>query len=377
MLLYRSFREASRAAPGFDAEALTVRLSLPRGRYGDIGAITSFYRDLESRVAALPGVEAVSAVNHVPLNGALANADYRTPDMPAGSDARLPTADYRTATPRYFQAMGIPLIAGRAFRDEDDADAPMVAIISRTLARRSYPGRDPIGERILVNDTPERFRPLEIVGVAGDLKHEGVEAEPSPHLFVPYAQTPPQVLVWLAATQFLVVRASVDPLSLEPAIRRALREVDPDVAASQVKTTGAYLEASLAPRRFSLTLIGLFAALAAVMAATGLHVVVSTSVAQRTREMAVRMALGARPAQIRAQVLLQGTALAAAGLAAGVAVSLACGRLVQGMLFGVSAADPGAHAAVAALLAGVVLAACDAPARRAARVPPVESLRAE
>jgi len=377
MLLYRSFGEASRVAPGFDAEALTVRLSLPRGRYGDIGKMTSFYRELHSRVAALPGVTLVAAVNHVPLNGALATADYRTADMQAGSDSRLPTANYRMVTPHYFRAMGIPLVAGRAFRDEDDADAPSVAIISRTLAHRSYQGRDPVGERILVNDTPEGFRPLEIVGVAGDVKHDSLEADAAPHLFVPYAQTHSQLLVWLAATQHLVVRAGVEPLSLEPAIRRALREVDADVAASQVMTTGAYLEASLAPRRFSLTLMGLFALVATLMAAIGLHVVVSSTVAWRTREMAVRMALGARPEQIRALVLLQGMRLAAAGLAAGLAVSLAGSRLMRGLLFGVTVADPAAHAAAVVVLAGVVLAACDGPARRAARVPPVDSLRAD
>ena len=377
-LLYRSFQEAAGVSPGFDADVLTVRLSLPRGRYTTTASVTSFYRELESKVAALPGVTAVSAVNHVPLNGALASADYKTHDMPAGtSDARLPTATYRMATPGYFQAMGIPLLSGRAFQETDIEGTPPVAIISRALADASYARRDPVGETILVKDNPQGFRPLEIVGVVGDLKHDSLETTAPPHLFVPYAQTHPQLLVWLTATQYLVVRSSVEPLSLEAAIRAALSEVDPDVAAAQVRTTGTLIDTSVAPRRFSLILMGLFAALAAVMAATGLHGVVSTSVAWRSREMAVRLALGARPWQIRSMVLLQGGVLALAGLAAGLAASLASARLMSGLLFGVTPSDPVTHASAMAVLAAVVLAACDAPARRAARVDPVETLRAD
>jgi len=316
-------------------------------------------------------------VNHVPLNGALASADYRTPEMPGGDDAHLPTATYRMATPRYFRAMGIPVLAGRAFTTQDDDAAPRVAIISQALARRSFAGKDPVGAQILVSDSPEGFRPLQIVGVVGDVRHESVEADAAPHLFVPYAQTHPQLLVWLTNTQYLVVRSSVDPLSLEPAIRHALREVDADVAASQFRTTGEAVAASIAPRRFSLTLMALFAGIATLMAALGMHGVVSTSVAWRTREMALRMALGARPSQVRWLVVRQAGLIALAGGVAGLAVAVACGRLLQGMLFGVTAADPISHAAAAVILGGVVLAACDAPARRAARVPPAASLKAD
>jgi predicted permease len=376
-LLYRSFLVASRVSPGFDDDTLTVRLSLPRARYDRIEKVTAFYDALESRVAALPGVTEVAAVNHVPLNGALASADYRTPEMPTGSGAALPTATYRMATPRYFRAMGIPLLSGRAFDDRDDTDAPHVAIISQALARKSFSGKDPVGTQILVQDSPEGFRPFEIVGVVGDIRHDGLEAQPSPHLFVPYAQTHPSLLMWLTATQYLAVRASVDPRSLEPAIRKVLREVDPDVAAAQVRTTGDAMAASIAPRRFTLTLLGVFAAIATAMAAFGLHGVVSTSVAWRTREMALRMALGARPAQVRRLVLRQAAVAAAAGGACGLAVSLASSRLLEGLLFGVTAADPASHVCAFLVLGAVVLAACDAPARRAARTPLFECLKTE
>ena len=376
-LLYRSFRVASHVSPGFDEDTLTVRLSLPRARYDRIEKVTAFYDELESRVAALPGVIEVSAVNHVPLNGALASADYRTPEMPTGSDAALPTAAYRMATPRYFRAMGIPLLSGRAFDDRDGTDAPRVAIVSQSLARKSFGGKNPVGAHILVEDSPEGFRPFEIVGVVGDIRHDGLEADPSPHFFVPYAQTHPKLLVWLTATQYLVVRASVDARSLEPAIRRVLREVDPDVAAAQVRTTGDAMAASIAPRRFTLTLLGLFAVISTVMAAFGLHGVVSTSVAWRTREMALRMAVGARPAQVRRLVLRQAAVAAAAGGACGLAASLASSRLLEGLLFGVTAADPASYAWAYLALGAVVLVACDAPARRAARIPLSECLKTE
>jgi putative ABC transport system permease protein len=215
------------------------------------------------------------------------------------------------------------------------------------------------------------------VGVVGDIWHDSLESEPSPHFFVPYAQTHQSLLVWLAATQYLVVRASIDPRSLEPAIRKALREVDPDVAAAQVRTTGDSMAASIAPRRFSLTLMGLFAAIATLMAAFGLHGVVSTSVAWRTREMALRMALGARPAQVRRLVLRQASLSAAAGGVCGLAISLASGRLLGGLLFGVTAADPASYASAILVLAAVVLGASYAPACRAARIPLLESLKIE
>ena len=376
-LLYRSFLSASHVSPGFDKEALTVRLSLPRARYDRIEKVTAFYQELELRVAALPGVTEVSAANHVPLNGALASADYRTPEMSAGADTALPTASYRMVTPRYFRAMGIPLRSGRAFDDHDDTGAPRVAIVSESLARRSFAGSDPVGSRILVKDSSAGFRPFEIVGVVGDIRHDSLESEPSPHFFVPYAQTHPQLLVWLTATQYLVVRASVDPKSLEPAIRRVLREVDPDVAAAQVRTTGDSMAASIAPRRFTLTLLGVFAAIATLMAALGLHGVVSTAVAWRTREMALRMALGARPAQVRRLVLRQASIVAVAGGACGLAISLASGRLLEGLLFGVTAADPASYAGANLVLAAVVLGTCDAPARRAARIPLFTCLKTE
>ena len=376
-LLYRSFQVASRVSPGFETEALTVRLSLPRVRYDRIEKVTAFYRELESRVAALPGVTEVSAANHVPLNGALASADYRTPEMPEGSDSALPTASYRMVTPRYFRAMGIPLLSGRVFDEHDDEDAPRVAIISQALARQSFAGKNPVGSQILVKDSPEGFRPFEIVGVVGDIRHESLESEPLPHFFVPYAQTNQSLLVWLTATQYLVVRASVDPRSLEPAIRKVLREVDQDVAAAQVRTTGDSMAASIAPRRFTLALMGLFAVIATLMAAFGLHGVVSTSVAWRTREMALRMALGARPAQVRRLVLRQAALSAAAGGACGLAVSLASGRLLEGLLFGVTTADPASYASAILVLAAVVLGASHAPALRASRIQPFETLKAE
>ena len=193
-LLQESLRSVLAVAPGFDSSALTVRLSLPRKGYGDNARLSSFYRAVEARVRELPGVSAVAAVNHVPLNGALASADYRVEDRPAPADDHLPTAQYRMVTPGYFDAMGVKILAGRTFDETDLPDRPAVGIISQSLARQSFPDRDPIGHRLLVKDTPDGFRPIEIVGVAGDVHHGSLETAPEAHLYVAYHQVRPALL---------------------------------------------------------------------------------------------------------------------------------------------------------------------------------------
>lgn len=374
-LLQQSFRSVLRVEPGFDPRALTVRLSLPRAVYADTQKISTFYRALEARVAALPGVQAVAAVNHVPLNGALASADYKVEDRPPASDDQLPTAQYRMVTPAYFAAMGVPLVAGRAFDEADDPGRPAVAIISRALARQSFPDRDPVGRRLLVKDTPAGFRPIEIVGVAGDVHHGSLETAAEPHLYVAYHQTPRALLVWLAQNQFLVVRAAGDPLALGDAVRRAVHAVDPSVASVGARLAGSYLEGATAARRFGLTLIALFALVALAMAAIGIYGVVSYTVARRTRETGLRLALGASLRDILAGVLGDGLRRTAWGILFGLAAAFATARALRSLLFGVEASDPRAYAAVVFVLVAVTLAACALPAWRAARLDPARALR--
>jgi putative ABC transport system permease protein len=376
-LLLKSFRQVMRVEPGFDGGVLTVRMSLPRTSYGEIASVSRFYRELESRILALPGVVSVGATNHVPLNGALASADYKVADRPPASEDQLPTAQYRMVTPAYFETMGIPLLAGRTFNDDDRLDGALVAVISRSLARQSFPDRDPVGRHLLVADTPDGFRSMEIVGVAGDVKHTSLEADVLPHLYVPYHQTHRQLLVWLSNNQFLVVRAAGDPLALADSVRRELAAVDATVAAADIRTTGFYVDTASAARRFSLVLVALFAGVALVMAAVGIYGVVSYTAAQRTRETGVRLALGATMNDILAQVLGEGVKRAAVGIGLGFLAALAASRALQGLLYGVGATDPLTYASVIVVLVTVALVASFLPAWRAARLDPLTALRRE
>jgi putative ABC transport system permease protein len=278
-------------------------------------------------------------------------------------------------TPAYFQAMGIRLVAGRAFEETDTAGRPSVAIVSQALARQSFPDRDPVGRRLLVKDTPDGFRPMEIVGVAGDVHHSSLETPPEPHLYVPYHQTHPALLVWLAQNQFLVVRAAGDPLALGEAVRRAVHAVDPGVASVGARLSGSYLEGTTAARRFSLTLVALFTATALAMAAVGIYGVVSFSVARRTRETGLRLALGAERRDILGGVVGEGLKRTAWGLALGLAAAAASARAFRSLLFGVETWDPRTYAAVVIVLVTVTLAACALPAWRAARLDPARALR--
>jgi predicted permease len=376
-LLLKSFREVMRVEAGFDPGVLTVRLSLPRKDYGELAKVSQFYRQLDARVAALPGVTAVAAVNHVPLNGATASAEYKIADRPPASDDDLPTAQYRMATPAFFKAMGVPVLAGRAFTDDDREGGAPVVIVSRGLARQSFPDRDPLGRYLLVRDTPAGFRPMQIVGVVGDVRHTSLEADAEPHVYVPYHQTPRDLLVWLTLNQFLVVRTTGAPLAMAEAVRRELQAVDPTVAAADVRASGYYVDAATAARRFSLELLAGFAGLALVMAAIGIYGVVSYTVAQRTREIGVRIALGAEMRDIVGMVLGEGVRRTAVGVALGLAGALAASHAVRGLLYGVGATDPVTYAAVIALLLAVTIVACLLPAWRAARVSPLVALRGD
>jgi putative ABC transport system permease protein len=278
-------------------------------------------------------------------------------------------------TPHYFRTMGIPVVAGRAFGESDRVGQPAVAIVSESFARQSFQDRDPVGLQLLVKDTPEGFRSIEIVGVAGDVHHGSLEAASEPHLYVPYHQVPPSLIIWLAQTQFVVVRAEGDPLVLGEAVQRAVHAVDSNVASAGARLSESYLEAAAAARRFSVVLIAAFAVIALVMAVVGIYGVVSYSVAQRTRETGLRLALGARAPDILSLVLGEGLKRTAWGIAAGLVAAFAAARGFRSLLFGVEAADPATYTGVAVLLLAVTLAACFVPAWWAARLDPVQALR--
>jgi predicted lysophospholipase L1 biosynthesis ABC-type transport system permease subunit len=228
-----------------------------------------------------------------------------------------------------------------------------------------------------VKDTPAGFRSMEIVGVVGDVKHASLESEAQPHLYVPYHQTHRELLVWLTLNQFLVVRTSGPPLAIAEAVRREVQAVDPNVAAADLRASGFYVEAAAGARRFSLVLLGLFAGVGLVMAAVGIYGVVSYSVAQRTRETGVRLALGATMGDILALVLGEGVRRTAVGIALGLGAALLATRALDSQLFGVEPTDPLTYGGVMAVLVGVTLAASFLPAWRAARSSPLEALRRE
>ena len=373
-LLLESFQAVLKVDPGFDGGVLTVRMSLPRKDYAQVARVRRFYEELEARVLRLPGVVSVAAVNQFPLNGALANADYKVADRPPASDTQLPTADYRMVTPRFLETLGIPLLAGRTFDATDGENKPAVALVNQALVRRSFEGRDPVGRQLLVEDAGD-FRPIQIIGVVGDVKHTSLEAAAAPTLYVAYHQTHPNLMVWLAQNQFLLVRATGDPLALGPAVRREIQAVDPNVASAGGRLGESFVDAASASRRFTLVLLALFAAVALAMAAVGIYGVVAYAVAQRTRETGLRLALGASAGDILARVLAEGLRRSAIGIALGLGAALAAARSLKSLLFGVGATEPAAYALVVALLLAVTLVACLLPAWRAARLDPVQALR--
>jgi putative ABC transport system permease protein len=376
-LLIKSFLRLQAVNPGFEVEnALAIRLSLPKAQYSNRAAVTAFYEKLRPQFESLPGVEAVGFVSALPLSGVLYSIPF-TIEGRATSPDEAHRADYRVVDAGYFRALKIPLIAGREFNERDAAETPPVALISQNLARRHWPQGSPLGARLRINDNNQGPRLVEVVGVVGDVKHLSLDGEPAPHIYLPVRQAHEDGVAWLTNTQYWLLRTTVDPLTLSAAARREIQAVDRNAPASNVRTMEQYLAASVAPRRFNLRLLSIFAAAALILAGAGLYGVISHGVAQRKRELGIRIALGARACDVLKLVIGQGMALAAIGVALGLVAALALTRLMEGLLFGVSAADPLTFMVIALLLTFVALLACYVPARRATKVDPLIALKSE
>jgi predicted permease len=376
-LLIKSFSRLQEALPGFESEnLLAVRLSLPRTRYANRDDLVSFYNQLLPQLEGLPGVSAVGAVSALPLSGTRASIELTIEGRPSPRNEVWVT-DYSIASTAYFRSMKIPLLGGREFSEQDNARTTPVAIISETLARRFWPDGNPVGARLSIDDNNQGPRGVEIVGVVGDVKHLSMEDEPTPHVYLPLRQIHEDGVVWMTNNQYWLIRSSVNPLNLASAVQREISKVDPEVPASNIKTMEQYLSASVSPRRFNLWLLTVFAAAALVLATVGIYGVMSYSVAQRTREIGVRMALGAQRSDILRLVVGHGMLLAVAGLAAGLAGALALSRLMGGLLYQVSTTDPATYIVLTFFLLLVTLAACLVPARRATKVDPMVALRYE
>jgi putative ABC transport system permease protein len=367
-LLSRSFIRLQRVDQGFNPRnVLTAVVTLPQAVYPERNQIASFYDQLLERVGTLPGVQSSAAVSSLPLTGYDSDAGFVIQGRPAPQPDQRPVAWVSSVSPGYFRTMGMRLIAGREFTERDNERSPKVVIISEATARRHFPNEDPIGKRI-GNGRPDGW--IEIVGVTADVKQFGLSQDARVSMFFPDRQRP-------ARRMFIVARTAGDPLSLSSALRGAVAAMDKDLAVSNIIPMEEITAQSIGQERFTLLLLGLFSALALLLAAAGIYGVMSYAVAQRTHEIGIRMALGAQTRDVLKLVVTQGMALVLAGVGIGLASALALTRFIRGLLFGVSATDPMTFVGVAALLALVALVACYVPARRASKVDPMVALRCE
>jgi putative ABC transport system permease protein len=364
-LMIRSLANLQRAPLGFNPDrVLTAQVMLPESKYGPEQA-AAFYQQVKERVAGLPGVRAASWSSGVPFttgntsNGVIAENSTLAP-------GELLQSEWRIVSPDYFRTLGIPLLQGRDFTERDNPDAPISVIISQALAERLWPNQNPLGRRL-------RWGPrlwVTVAGVVGNVRNVNLAIEPRPMLYLCAYSLP-----WPVMT--LAARVESDPQSIIAAVRAKVKEVDSDMPVASLRTMEEILAQASAQPRFNTWLLGAFAAIALGLGAVGIYGVIAYSVAQRTHEIGVRMALGAQQSDVLKLVLSQGMTLALIGVGIGLLASFALTRLLSGLLYGVSANDPATFAAIPLLLTGVALVACYIPARRAAKVDPMVALRCE
>lgn len=368
-LMLGSLARVLEVDPGFRAERLlTLRVSLPAVRYDEPGQVRAAFQAARRRLEALPGIERVSAVSRLPISGGESSGELTVEGQPLPA-AERPAASFRRVLPGYFATLGIPLVEGRDFDDRDRGEQPFVVIVNRSLAERAWPAGGAVGRRIKVG--PAESEPwLTVVGVAADVRHAGLESEPGFATFEPVAQRP-------ASSLRFTLRTKGRPEAALASVRAALRAFEPELVLDQEETMQARLDRSLRPRRLQTGLLALFAVGAVALAGVGLFGVVAYSVSRRTREIGVRIALGAARRDVVALVVREGVALAGAGVGVGCAGALALTRLLESLLFGVRPGDPATLAAATAAMLLVTLAACAVPARRAARIEPADALHQE
>jgi predicted permease len=370
-LLLRSFAEVLKVDPGFKPQGvLTMRVSLPDAVYSKPEQIRGFYGSLLDRVQNLPGVEAAGAVSSLPLGdpGGSGTVNVDTEAVPL--EERTPEADQRTATPGYFSAMGIHVVAGRVFEVRDTDGAPKVAVVDESLARTYWPGQDAVGKRVRFGGLKSTAPWMTVVGVVQHVRNRTLEARSRVELYVPEAQ-----MSFNGMT--LAVKTSGNPMSLAPTIQREVAGIDPNLPVYRVRTMTEVMGESVQRRKLALILLEVFAGLALVLAAVGIYGVTSYGVAQRQVEIGVRMALGADRGKVLRMMIAGGMTTIAVGLAIGVALSPLVTRMMGGLLFAVHPADPVSIAGGAAVLAAIAFLAILIPARRATRVSPMKALRYE
>jgi len=364
-MLARSFANVQSVAPGFDSsQVLSARLTLPARRFATRDAIVTFQRALARELAALPSVSSAGAISLLPLSGLISRVPF-TVEGRAIERERVPIAQFRTVSPGYFEAARIPLRRGRTFTDADTDRTRAVAVVNEELARQWLVGLEPIGARLLVDDNDGLPRPVEVIGVVGNVQQMALDEEPTLDLYLTYPQIHLDNVGAAAANMFWIVRTADDPMNLVGGLARAVRRIDPGVVAAQVRPLDQYLSDAMASRRFSLSLMSAFALAALALAITGIYAVVMYSVSQRAREFAIRSAVGAQRTDLMRLVVRQGVTPALRGIGIGLAAALATTRALSTMLFGLSATDPATFAAVSLALFLVAVIACLGPGLRA------------
>lgn len=383
-LMIRSLQHLLEVSPGFRSERLlTARISLPATAYKDVEATTAFYRRLLERVESIPGVQAAGLTSLLPMTGRNSSGSTFVEQtsisglaVSAPFKASYIETDQRAVEPGFFEAMHIPLVAGRLLTHGDDTSAPPVAVVDEEFARRIWPDRNPLGQRIAVGAVPKTNPPVPlwrtVVGVVGHVKNSTLDRDGREQTYYPVEQAGFRV-----SSMYLVVRAGGDPIVLAGALQRQVRALDPSLPVYDVKPMDDWLHASVVQRRITMLLLAAFGALALVLAAIGTYGMIAYSVNQRTKEIGIRLALGATRADVRRMVLVAGLRLAIIGVGIGVLLAAAATRLLSTLLFQVPSLDPATFAVTIAVLVGAALAASYIPARRATRVEPMTALRYE
>ena len=374
-LALRSFVKLTQVNPGFEADdQLTFTVVLAKAQYPDAARMIAFTRAIDGQLSATPGVLFAGATTHLPFSGQNLENGFNVDGYEVAPGGQPPVAGMRGVTGAYFAALGIPLKAGRAFTPADRDGGMAVAIVNETFARRYVGGRNPIGVRVREFGT-DSWRT--VVGVIGDVKHSGPDADTRPEVDIPYAQLDPDFMsTWSRGLAF-VVRSQMPSSATVPVVKARVAAIAPSLPLTSVQPISALASDVVSEPRFRTILLGAFAVLALTLAAVGVFGVLSYFVTQRTQEIGVRMALGARPADVVRLVVARGVGLSLAGLLVGLGAALGLTRLMQQLLFEVTPTDGPSFAAVAALLVAVAAAASYFPARRATRVDPMTALRQE
>jgi putative ABC transport system permease protein len=371
-LLIKSFFNLRGTNPGFDpVRLMTMNLTLPRVRYPELDQQIRAHDAIMEKISAIPGVELAGGVNPLPLNGNIASLSFMVSGAAPLPRGNHPGAGYVIVKPDYFQAMKIPVLRGRVFTRADTNDSPLVVMVNEAFVRKHFPDRNPIGQQVMIDRGEGKAPPCEVVGVVGNSRHDSLAAPPGPEMYVPFSQDP-------VRTMDVVMRvASRNLVGLQAEVKRAVHEVDKDLFVPKLEPMTAVLSTQLAQPRFNMLLLAVFAGVAMILAAIGIYGVIAYSVTQRTREIGIRMALGAQRTQMLSMVLRQSLTLVAIGIGIGFLVALGATRVMATLLYGVGANDFSTYAVVILLLGAAALLASYVPARRAMKVDPMVALRYE